>query len=39
METKSKLAIFSKKVNIKVTRSLTMEVFERISLVEYAFQI
>ena len=33
--TKSKLAIFSIKVTVKVTRSLTLVSFERVSLVEY----
>ena len=37
--TKSKKAIFSAKVKVKVTRSLTLVSFERASLVEYACQI
>ena len=37
--TKSKKAIFSFKVKVKVTRSLTLVSFERASLVEYACQI
>ena len=37
--TKSKKAIFSTKVKVKVTRSLTLVSFERASLVEYACQI
>ena len=36
---KSKKAIFSTKVKVKVTRSLTLVSFERASLVEYACQI
>ena len=34
-----KKAIFSTKVKVKVTRSLTLVSFERASLVEYACQI
>ena len=34
-----KLAIFSMKVMVKVTRSLILVSFERVSLVEYAWQI
>ena len=37
--TKSKKAIFSAKVKVKVTSSLTLVSFERASLVEYACQI
>ena len=37
--TKLKKAIFSFKVKVKVTRSLTLVSFERASLVEYACQI
>ena len=37
--TKSKKAIFSFKVKVKVTKSLTLVSFERASLVEYACQI
>ena len=37
--TKSKKAIFSFEVKVKVTRSLTLVSFERASLVEYACQI
>ena len=37
--TKSKKAIFSFKVEVKVTRSLTLVSFKRASLVEYACQI
>ena len=37
--TKSKKAIFSAKVKVKVTRSMTLVSFERASLVEYACQI
>ena len=37
--TKSKKAIISFKVKVKVTRSLTLVSFERVSLVEYACQI
>ena len=37
--TKSEKAIFSTKVKVKVTRSLTLVSFERASLVEYARQI
>ena len=37
--TKSKLAIFSKKVLVKVTRSMTSVSYERVLLVEYACQI
>ena len=37
--TKSKKAIFSFKVKLKVTRSLTLVSIERASLVEYACQI
>ena len=37
--TKSKLAIFSIKVTVKVTRLLTLVSFGRVSLVEYACQI
>ena len=37
--TKSKKAIFSAKVKVKVTKSLTLISFERASLVEYACQI
>ena len=33
---KSKLAIFSMQVSVKVTRSLTLVPFERVSLSEYA---
>ena len=32
-------AIFSLKVKVKVTRSLTLVSFERVSLVEYACQV
>ena len=34
-----KLAIFSIKVTNKVTKSLTLESFERVSLDEYAYQV
>ena len=37
--TKSKKAIFSFKVKVKVTRTLTLLSFERASLVEYTCQI
>ena len=37
--TKSKKAIFRAKVKVKVTRSLTLVSFERVSLVKYACQI
>ena len=37
--TKSNLAILSIKVRVKVTKSLTLVSFERVSLVEYACQI
>ena len=37
--TKSKKAIFSFKVKVKVKRSLTLVSFERASLVEYACQL
>ena len=37
--TKSEKAIFSFKVNVKVTRSLTLASFARASLVDYACQI
>ena len=37
--TKTKLAIFSNLVTVKVIRSLTLVSFERVSLVEYACQI
>ena len=37
--TKSKKAIFSAKVKVKVTMPLTLVTFERASLVEYACQI
>ena len=37
--TKSKLAIFSIKIMVKVTRSLILVTFKRVSLVEYACQI
>ena len=37
--TKSKKAIFSFKVKVKVTRSLTLVSFERASLVKYACKI
>ena len=36
---KTEKAIFSMKVKVKVTRSLTLLSFERASLVEYACQI
>ena len=34
-----KLVIFSIKVTVKVTRSFTLVSFERVSFVEYAYQI
>ena len=37
--TKSELAIFSTKVKVKVTRSLTLVSFQRATLAEYACQI
>ena len=37
--TKSNLAIFSIKVTVKVTRPLNLGSFEKVSLVEYGFQL
>ena len=36
---KDQIGFFSIKVTVKVTRSLTLVSFERVSLVEYAYQI
>ena len=36
--TKSKMAILSTKVTIKVTESLTLPSFQRVSIVKYAYQ-